>query len=263
MRTCIFEMSRRILPFYGETRGDDAHSLLLVAKALFSIMGYSVDSGSSSVEPLNVQDPNIPSHVPHFECNETWGGQSVCSEMSDETMRQHGLKYSGTPDIGEIANMTLHVNYGDLANMACATRSSFRSLVLDPVLSTEGDAHVTWSQLLDSEALPSIVRKHRDSKSRLWTKSHNEPPSVWDVPESPPPFHTAMQQLAQRRIKSSDSGCSGGFFNFRRRRVLTAIKTLLSDRRKAATDFDQKFASVQAETEESVTLCVGSLSSRP
>ncbi len=226
-------------------------------------MGYSIDTGSSSVEPLNVEDTNIPSHVPYFECNETLDGRSLCSEISDETMRQHGLKYSGTPDIAEIANMTLNINYGDLANMACATRSSFRSLVLDPVQSTEGDDHVTWSQLLVSEASPSIVRKDRNSKSHLWTKSHNEPPSVWDDPESPNPLHTAMQQLSQRRIKSSDSGCVGGFFSFRRRRVLTAIKALLSNRRKAATAFDRKSASVQAETEESVTLCVGSMSSRP
>ena len=233
----------------------------LAGEALSTNMGYSVNSGSSSVEPFNEQDPNVPSHVPHIECNETWGGRSVCSEMSDETMRQHGLKYGGTPDIGEIANMTLHVNYGDLANMACVVRSSFRSLVLDPLLSTEDDAHATWSQLLDSEALPSIVRKQVNSKSHLWTKSHSEKPSVWDAPEFPPPLHTAMQHLAQRRVPS-DSVSFVGFFSFRRRRALTAIKSLLSTRRKDTTAFDQKFASVQTETEESATLCVGSLSSK-
>lgn len=205
-------------------------------------MGYSVRSGSSSVESLHEEDPNIPSHVSHVPRGEIGGECSVCSEVSDFTMRQYGLKYDFKPDIGEIANMTLHVNYGDLANMASEKRPSMRSLVLDPVFSSDDDAEVTWSQLLDHEALPRTVREEQSSKSYLWTKGHNEPQSSWATLVPPSPFQMAIQRTQHSR-RPSDTFASASLSSFRRPRPLTAIKRLLLSRKKNSNDHQENLAS--------------------
>lgn len=213
-------------------------------------MGYSAYSTSSSVENFQEEDPNIPSHV---ESNEIGDACTVCSDVSDMTMRQYGLEYDFKPDIGEIAIMTLDVNYGDLANMACEKRLSLRSLILDPVFSAEVDAHLTWSQLLDHEASPPLVREEQSSKLHIWTKGHEDEPSgLGDgaLPLSPFP---GTLQLVQSSNQFCDSVSLGSFSSFGRPRPLAAIKRLFSSQRKHPKVHDQQFSLASDVTTRSVS----------
>lgn len=189
---------------------------------------------SSSVESLHAEDLNIPLHVDCRQKHDVDDGCSVRSEVSDGTMQFYGLEYNCKPDIGEIANMTLDVNYGDLANMACGSTSpSFRSLVMDPIFSVEtNDENLTWSQLLDHEARPvPPVKTLEEGKSisHLWTRGHEE--SLDTTRGIPSPFDK-VQQMENARRTSDTMSLMSASSGFSRPRPLNAIKRFWARRRR-------------------------------
>jgi hypothetical protein len=198
-------------------------------------MSHSV--GSSDVG--DYEDPNIPTDVgcggQHQEGSSSEDQDdnlSISSDLSDQSMKQHGLTYDCKPDISEVAG--LNECFGDLANMACHEESQSNTIlvemVLGPVYSMEDAENLTWSQLLDNEGRqPRLgIELEQSSKSFIWTQGYDETASLSGVslvfPEQQP--FSIPYKLTRRPSDMSSRSLSG-----LRLRPLNALKRFLSRRK--------------------------------
>lgn len=206
-----------------------------------------VYSDTSSVEEYE-EDLNIPLDVNYSSrpavANDD--NSSVSSELSDQTMIHCGLDYDCKPDISEVANLTLDVNYGDFANMACERPMTKQpSLVLGPVHAAMEDyAQLTWSELLEDELAKTRGDMQQRDKSPIWTRGYDETPGLASASLatiSRP--YKVTRRPSDMSIKSVSSWTS-------RPRPLDSIKRFLS-RRKDKYLYDKQSSSRTAETSKS------------
>ncbi len=205
------------------------------------------NSDSSSVEEYE-EDSNVPTDVNcgriSTEENEDEG--SVSSELSDQSMRHYGLTYDCKPDISEVANLTLNVNYGDLANMACERIITKQpSLVLGPVNSAlEECGALTWSELLDGEVQQPQTATEHSTISYIWTQGYDDTSTLAGATLAP---FSRPYKLTRRPSDFSARSLSSWSS---RPRPLDSIKRFLA-RRKERSTHDKQSSSRTAETTKS------------
>lgn len=188
-----------------------------------SLTMYS-DSSDEEFE----EDPNVPKDV---ECCEGESDHpddlSSIGAMSGQYLRD--LEVSGCrPDLAEVANMTINVNYGDLANMAsCPVQSRTKiALLIDPALTAEADANLTWSQMLDIDQKPQNGSPGEQA-TFAWNQGYDETCSL-----SGAALTLSNSERSDVVMSRRQSDCSALSLSRlpRRPRPLSALKRFLSRR---------------------------------
>mmetsp|Transcript_28116 Transcript_28116/g.39517 ORF Transcript_28116/g.39517 Transcript_28116/m.39517 type:complete len:224 (+) Transcript_28116:69-740(+) len=137
-------------------------------------------SGYSSDEEEHEEDPNIPSDVEcsHNDFQEFEDNLSVVSDHSGTDWKELEFSHACSPDLAEVANLTLNVNYGDLANMAShPIKTRTRLTLLDPALTADNVEDLTWSEMLDT-GIEGQGTGFNKEPTFLWTQGHEETESL-------------------------------------------------------------------------------------
>lgn len=247
-----FTLYRSVFCFFGYTSAEQKPTYYRDQQYIIvdtSTMTYDDDS---SVEVFE-EDPNVPTGVNCLgdsKLNDV-DNSSIASELSDQTMKRCGLTYDCKPDISEVANLTLDVNYGDLANMACDRRlTSQSSLGLGLAHSTVEDCgELTWSQLLDDSLQQSPSGVQNDKMMFIWNQGYDEAPSLAGAALAPsftssrPPFKSTRRP-SDMSVASLSSLTS-------RPKPLHALKRFIARRKLNKMNNNKQSSSSTADTAKS------------